>query len=109
MQRSSSGNTSGDLNDHVFPTSSLLNRLNVQSIIFASKDAESDVFKQHRQLSCRHSQLSGSVRKSMQHDSQETDAGRLLESGKYSDLTLRCDDCEWEVHRTIVCAHSTLF
>ena len=33
----------------------------------------------------------------------------LLESGKYSDLTLTCGDDEYRVHRAIVCPHSAFF
>jgi hypothetical protein len=33
----------------------------------------------------------------------------LLQSGKYSDLTLRCGGREFRVHRPIVCPHSPVF
>ncbi|KLU91068.1 hypothetical protein MAPG_09591 [Magnaporthiopsis poae ATCC 64411] len=33
----------------------------------------------------------------------------MLESGKYSDLTLLCDETSFRVHRVIMCAHSPWF
>lgn len=33
----------------------------------------------------------------------------LLRSGKYSDLTLRCDSAEWHVHRFVLSARSKYF
>jgi len=33
----------------------------------------------------------------------------LLRSGKYSDLTLRCGNAEWHVHRFVLCPRSKYF
>ena len=35
--------------------------------------------------------------------------GPLLSSGKYSDLTVHCEDNAWKVHRIVMCAHSKFF
>ncbi len=35
--------------------------------------------------------------------------GDLLHSQKYSDLTIRCGDREWRVHRSIICPRSSFF
>jgi hypothetical protein len=34
---------------------------------------------------------------------------RLLDSSKYSDLTIQCDDQQWLVHKSIVCSQSDFF
>jgi hypothetical protein len=34
---------------------------------------------------------------------------RLRDYGAYSDLTIRCGDAEFRVHRCIVCPQSTFF
>lgn len=36
-------------------------------------------------------------------------SGSLLESGKYSDLTVTCGDRSWRLHKSIVCLHSDFF
>ncbi|KAM0717580.1 hypothetical protein Q7P37_007432 [Cladosporium fusiforme] len=35
--------------------------------------------------------------------------GSLLESGKYSDLTLKCGNRSWKVHKSVVCLRSDFF
>ena len=37
------------------------------------------------------------------------DLAILLKEGKYSDLTLMCQDEEFKIHRNIVCAQSPVF
>ena len=34
---------------------------------------------------------------------------KFLDSGKYSDLTLRCGEKEWHVHRVYLCGRSKFF
>ncbi len=34
---------------------------------------------------------------------------KLLQTGKYSDLTVRCGAREWQLHRSIVCEGSKFF
>lgn len=34
---------------------------------------------------------------------------RLFDSGDYSDLTIKCADDEWKVHRSVLCPRSTFF
>ena len=39
-----------------------------------------------------------------------SESGRsLLESGKYSDYTIVCNDREWRVHKAVVCVESVYF
>jgi BTB/POZ domain-containing protein len=35
--------------------------------------------------------------------------GHLLSSGKYSDLTVHCEDNTWKVHKLVMCTHSKFF
>jgi len=35
--------------------------------------------------------------------------GPLLSSGKYSDLTVHCEDNTWNVHKMVMCTHSKFF
>jgi len=35
--------------------------------------------------------------------------GPLLSSGKYSDLTVHCEDNAWKVHKMVMCTHSKFF
>ncbi|KAL5120812.1 hypothetical protein ACEQ8H_001293 [Pleosporales sp. CAS-2024a] len=40
------------------------------------------------------------------HDEFLADIKSLLESGKYSDLTITCQGFEWKVHKAIICSQS---
>jgi len=35
--------------------------------------------------------------------------GTLLSSGKYSDLTVQCENNAWKVHKMVMCTHSKFF
>jgi hypothetical protein len=38
-----------------------------------------------------------------------TDATRLLRSGLFSDVTIKCGDRTWELHKNILCSRSEWF